>query len=361
MANEATAKKLNMNSLSVPWAFFGKKRHERNGSGNFIPKNGGRRLSSAAIAELSLIHTETVMFGNLNLMPYSAFTSELHKSRPTVCRGLKEIIQNEIVERPRQSKYTINAEYSDEYTLTVYSFLYEEEFDLGGVVRKLTLNEAYYASLIIAFYLNPKNKGEYFVGGRKRASSAINVAESTAAYVADRLIDTKIIFRNAMKKDSAGNYIISDGKGNSKNELTVYKVNPEILKRCRKIEAEKEKARAEREQKKAVKALFSDGKNKPNKQGFTYNKYAFAENGEEKGFKELFSAFACDEAVKELKQRYGQAEREFLNAMRNGSESEISDCEEELADILDELREYLIRRGVPRDEIPKNLTKYIKD
>ena len=143
MQNAAT-EKLNMHSLAVPRAFYGKERDKKYGSANFVPLNGGNRFTSSKILALSLMHTESVMFGNLNLMPYSAFTDNLYQSRPTVCRNLKELVSENVIKKIRQSKYEINVEYSDEQTVTVYEFLLEEELNLGGSVRRLTGNEVLY-------------------------------------------------------------------------------------------------------------------------------------------------------------------------------------------------------------------------
>ncbi len=353
------AKQLNMNCLSVPCAFLGKARDKKYGSEGFMSENGGRRLTGSDIFTLSLMHTENVMFGSLNLMTYSAFTDELHYSRPTVCDSLKKLIGSGIINKLRQSKYEIKALFSGKKTVTVYKFLIEEEFDLGGTVRKLTKNEALYASIVIAFYLNDKNKGKHFIGGNSRVSSTLNVPESTAYYIIERLIATKILYRKAMIIDSAGNEVVTNGKGNSSKELTVYEVNSEILRRCSAIEKERRELRA-------VKKLFGQNSSKtdekqPSEQpGKRSEGFTFAPTSEGKpDFIKILEGFKTDEIFLNLKQSYNKLLGVFLTALFAGKPTE--EIEEDIEVALDGLREYLIKHGVPPGNIPDNLSEYIKN
>lgn len=357
----ATAKKLNINCLSVPCAFLGKARDKKYGSESFKSENGGRRLTCSDIFTLALMHTESVMFGSLNLMTYSAFTDELHYSRPTVCSSLKKLTGEGAINKLRQSKYEIKSAFSDKKTVTVYKFLIEEELDLGGTVRRLTKNEALYASIVIASYLNPKNKGKHFVGGISRVASALNVPTSTAWYVINRLIATKVLFRKSMIKDSAGNEVITNGKGNSSKELTVYEVNSEILKRCKAIEKERQELRAvkalyEQNVKKADKA--KQPKEQPGKHSERFT-LARSDNDFKPDFTKVINAFKSDGTYLSLSKSYNNRFNKFVSAVRAGKLTD--ELEEDIETALDSVREYLIKRGIPPEGIPDNLSEYIKE
>lgn len=358
--SEQTAKKLNINVLTVPQAFFGKARDKKYGSENFVTKDG-KRISSAEIFALSLFHTEEVMFGSLNLTPYSAFTDALNYSRPTVCKNLKKLVDKALINRLRQSKFEIVPKFSDKKTVTVYQFLLEEEFDLGGLVRRLTKNEALYLSLLIAFYLNPDNKGKYFVGGVRRAASALNVSESTVSYIIDRLIKTKAIFRKSMTKDSAGNVIISNGKGTSSKEQTVYEVNEKILNRCRAIEKERAELRA-------VKKLFGQGGKKKEtsvppsdeKAGKRSERFTLAQPKEvSEKFARVFAELEGDETINRIRQRYNDLNARFIEALK--ARKPTDELEADIETEADRFREYLLRFGLSPGDIPENLSYYIKN
>lgn len=357
--SEQTTKKLNINVLTVPRAFFGKERDKKYGSENFVTKDG-KRIRVAEIFALSLFHTEEIMFGSLNLTPYSAFTDALKYSRPTVCKSLKNLVDDALIKRLRQSKFKIVPKFSDKKTVTVYQFLLEEEFALGGLVRRLTKNEALYLSILIAFYLNPDNKGKYFVGGVHRAANTINVSKSTVSYVIDRLIKTEAIFRKSMTKDSAGNIIISNGKGTSSKEQTVYEVNEKILSRCRAIE----KARAEL---RAVKKLFGQsGKKKETsvppseeKAGKRSERFILAQPKEvSEEFEKVFAGLESDETLNRIRQRYSDLNARFIEALK--ARKPTDELEADIETEVDRFREYLLRFGLSPGDIPENLSYYIK-
>lgn len=359
-----TAKKLNMNSLAVPRAFFGKERHSAYGSAAFVPKNGGKRFTASKILHLSLMHTQAVMFGSLNTMPYSAFTDELYCSRPTVCKNLQELGADDVIKKVRKSKYEILADYSDKETVTVYSFLLEEKLELGGKVKRLSKNAVLYLCEAIASILKGNYGGKYYVGGNKRVSSVLNSPTSTAWYVIKELTDVKALYSKCLHHDEAGNEIITNGAGSSSKEITVYEVNGEILRRCRAIEKEKAELQA-------VKAMFNQNVKKPQertkptkppKDGGKYNGYVLAESSTgEIDFGKLRAAFNNDETVMNIKRRYKQLECAFFTALRSDDEQKLDELEQALFDVQDELREYLINAGAPPDVIPENLIEYIKD
>lgn len=356
---EQPAKKFNINVLNVSQAFFGKARDKKYGSENFVTKDG-KRISSAEIFALSLFHTHEIMYGNVGLMPYSALTEALSYSRPTVCKSLKKLVGGKRIEKVGQSKYELVSRFSAKKTLTVYQFLLEEELELGGLKRRLTKNEALYLSILISFYLNPDNKGKYFVGGVRRAASTLNVAESTISYVIDKLIKSKAIFRKSMTKDSAGNVIISNGKGTSSREQTVYEVNDKLLSRCRAIEKERAALRA-------VKKLFGCGGGKKSmeqaapsdeKPGKRSERFMVAEPEVSESFIRAFAELETDETFNNIRQRYSELNAAFIEALK--AHKPTAELEADIEIEADRFREYLLRFGLSPGEIPENLGYYIK-
>ena len=190
-------------------------------------------------------------------------------------------------------------------------------------------------------------------------------------YVIDRLIHTKAIFRKVMIKDSAGNTIIKNGKGNSKNEVTIYEVNDEILRRCRAIEEEKANLRT-------VKTLFGQGGKKKTKQNskqkpsvsvadnrtapshWTFAEQAKRDNAE-KRLNKVLAELTNDETVMNLRAEYKNIFGLWLSAMLGHREQEIAKLEERLGVLQEELREYLIKCGAPPNISEDKIREYIKE
>lgn len=308
----AATKKVNKRVSYVPRDLLGKP--NENGTVGAFTTPLGSRFTATKILSLGFIYTESVMFGSLHTMPYSEFMSELHFSRDTVSRNLRELRESGIIERPRQSKYKFEPDFAQGQSFPVYHFLLEEKIDFGGVVKRLSYNAVLYLCEIINFYLTPinkrkNNKQKYFIGGNRRASKTLNIVPGTAHGIIDDLLGTKAIFRHQLSYDSAGNEIISGGKGDSRKTLTVYVVNSNILRLCSAILKEMEDIKALKKLGKKIVRSKQDEEGEYNQRNFPsnsiknrshYDKYNLAEQK----FLELEIKFAYDDKYQELKRQY---------------------------------------------------------
>ena len=360
--SDATAKQFNNRVSYVSRTYLGKP-NKKDGSEKFTTSSG-KRFTGSKIIMLGLICTEAVMFGSLNKMPYDSFMSEINAARGTICRNLKELGEDDIIEHPAQSKYKIKADFSHKNNIPVYHFLLTEPIELdGGIKKRLSYNAVLYLCEMINFYLMPleeRNYQKWYIGGFHRAAKAINVPDSTACGVIDELIDTKAIYSKELSKDSAGNDMVKPGKGKHCKILTAYEVNSEILSRCRKIQKEMQEL-------KEVKVLYTYGKVPEPKKSTArpapathnqkHDKYALAEQK----FQKLEVTFASDETYKNIKQRYVQLKSIWLDKFIKENDLDRADeLEDEMNDVLHELKTYILSRGSPPEDIPADIGKYIK-
>lgn len=231
----------------MPVAFLGK-------GENTAFRHDDKRQSASKLITLAYINKANNAFEGRKL-PYSSFTDELHQSRVTVWQNLKALRKDGIIARQGQSDYIICPTFSAKSYIIIYNFLLNEELRLGGKVdKRLSSNAVILLCNIISFYLNAKNKGKHYIGGIRRCASFLNVVQSTAWYVIDELVRVGAIYRKAMTKDSAGNFIIYDGKGAHRDCQTVYEVNSDILKRCAAINKERTAKRKTAQQPKSERA-----------------------------------------------------------------------------------------------------------
>jgi hypothetical protein len=348
MITAQRAEQLNNRYSAIPRAYLGKSQE------GFLSNNG--RMTATKIMTLGMISTELSMYGSLNAIPYTAFMGELNISRGTTCRNLDELNKDGFIRKVRRSHYEVVPFASKSY-IPVYHFLMEEQTMYGGRQKYLTKNAVLYLSELIAFYLNPKNKGNYFVGGQRRCAKVLNVADSTAWYVINELLQTRCIYRNSMYKDSAGNQMIDEGKGINAKCTTVYIVNGDILTRCAKINQYNERPRAlrklfnmERNQHKKTVAPVSSTK-KTLIEGMTETQM-IAEIKQRFAFNIRFKGY-----VKQLKQEY----TEWLGVKQNGSNEAEKISAGKCTKIVGELKQFLISQGLPPETIPKgnNIIKYL--
>lgn len=257
------AQKLNNGYSAMPVAFLGK-------GENTAFRHEDKRQSASRLITLAYINKANNAFEGRKL-PYSSFKDELHQSRVTVWQNLKALRKDGIIARQGQSDYIICPTFSSKSYIIIYNFLLNEELKLGGKVdKRLSSNAVILLCNIISFYLNPKNKGKYYIGGIKRCASFLNVAQSTAWYVIDELIKVGAIYRKGFMKDCAGNEVIFDGKGAHRECQTVYEVNSDILKRCKAINKDhmdRRKAKQQPEKPKSERASRAPKKAKEKKQG----------------------------------------------------------------------------------------------
>ncbi|MCM1296329.1 MAG: hypothetical protein NC311_12390 [Muribaculaceae bacterium] len=235
----STAEKLNNYGISfLPAPFHAKNREEdkENGAIYFKPKNGKRSLLSSRKLTLVVIDKIKTKFGGLVKITYKLLDELAGIKHTTAWRSLKELEADGFIENHGESDYTIKPAFSgDEFTV-LYEFLLTEELDLGKIKKRLSRNAVIELCNIIQFYLNEDNKYKYFIGGDKRVASFLNVAQGTANGIVKELEAVGTITSFIAHYDSAGNIILKPGKGKSVKEFTVYKVNPKLLSRCKRIQ-----------------------------------------------------------------------------------------------------------------------------
>jgi hypothetical protein len=383
----------------MSWNFFAKPKFKNSGSDKFMPLNG-KRYTASKIMTLSLIATENKMYGSFNKMPYSSIMDELNLSRVTVSRNLRELIDGEIIERDGQSRYKLCDDVAELATHPVrdYHFLHALN-DFGGkVVKKLSNNAVSLTCVIISTLLNPKVnnnniitvKGKrYFKGGITGIASTINVAKSTAFGLIKELILTGVLYRNLAVEDSAGGYIIKEGKSTDRTAKTVYSVNDLILSRCREINTSRRKVknvannststqnvrenqtpRSERRAKFMTAQQRRDNDRKIYQN--LYNELQAEENGDiyetvtqdvdsdEQKFNSIEERYKGNSEYNRLKEKYKKIAHEWHKSLFEHGERAAEELEREHDAALDELETFLTVDGVKPSELPKDLSAYIK-
>lgn len=248
---QANAEKLNNNLIAFPRAFLGKLKYDKDGNlindgaENFIPKSGKRRYRSSAEIILGAIHKINSKYDGKVKLTYELLHEETGLCSATIWRNLNDLEEDGILEFNGTSRYCIVPEFSKSSHFIIYSFLLEEELNLGkkNIIKKLSKNAVLLLCEIIAFYLNEGNRYKYFRSGEKRAAATLKVALSTAYGIIEELIKVGAINRKVAYKDSAGNIIIKNGAGKSNVEYTIFTVNPKLLSRCKRIKEEAERKR----------------------------------------------------------------------------------------------------------------------
>ena len=233
------------------------------GAEHFIPKNGKKRYSGNCVLLTGIINKIRSTFGSRIKITHKLLEDEANISHVTVNHALKLLRDDDVLERKGGvSDYYINSdiEFSEKDYITIYSFL-SEEINFGGVVKKLTVNAALYLCFMLRHYYNVKEKAAeagrnnikpeeaYFLGGKQRVASTLNIPESTANDVIWELLNTKCIHRYAL--DENGN--ICKGKGNSRSKETVYVLRSKVIRACNKVRTEMDAAK-EKRQKAALRA-----------------------------------------------------------------------------------------------------------
>lgn len=258
MAASNAAQLNNYGITCFPVAFLGKdKEDKQDGAINFKPKNGKRSLLPSRKLIMAVIDTVKTKYGKLVKITYKLLDELVGIKHTTAWRSLKELEAGEYIENHGESDYTIKPTFTDNEFIVLYNFLLTEELDLGKIKKKLSRNTVIALCNVIGFYLNEDNKYKYFIGGDKRTASFLNVAQGTANGVIKELTAVGAITTHIAHYDSAGNIILKPGKGKSIKEFTVYKVNSNLLSRCRRIQkyyADKreEKAKAAEAQRQAT-------------------------------------------------------------------------------------------------------------
>lgn len=258
MAASNAAQLNNYGITCLPVPFLGKDCEDKqDGAANFKPKNGKRSLLPSREITLATINRIRTNYGKLVKITYKLLNELAGIKHTTAWRSLKELETGDYIKCHGESNYTIKQEFSDNEFVVLYDFLLTEELDLGKTVKKLSRNAVIALCNIIRFYLNEDNKYKYFTGSDKRTASFLNVAQGTANGVIKELKAVGAITSYIAHYDNKKNIILKPGKGKSKKEFTVYKVNPKLLSRCKRIQkyyADKreEKAKAAEAQRQAT-------------------------------------------------------------------------------------------------------------
>lgn len=326
------------NSFSrMPREFFGKAKHSV-----FAP--AGKRISATKLLSLAYVYTQNAMFGRLNTMQYDDFSDTLGLAHSTVCKSISGLRAAGILNRKKKSHYDVLPQFDERSYIVIYHYLLTEKLNLGGAVKRLSKNAVLYLCEMIAFYLNDKNKGKYFVGGIKRCAAAINVARSTAWGVIEELIRTQAIYCKRKSNDSANNVILKDGKGVSCIEQTVYVVNSKLLRRCKKISNQSKEL-------KEVKELFRSAAVSSDADNITELRKSFFAPSEdvraraEASMDKLKASFDNDVIYQKIKLDRATALKNFLIS---GDETVY----DEACEALDERQtEFLKLHGLPPDAL----------
>ena len=193
--------------MDIPRAYFAKTdKHKKYGAANFANARG-RRLSANKIGMLAFINTERVMHGDYNRTSYNDFKCALGLCSGAICHNLKELKEDGFISSTAQSRYKIVPEFSGKENVRLYSFLRTEKIDLGGKVKKLSINGWLYLGEMISHCKLNGNKVEPFIGGVARVSKTLNIPKSTAYDVIEELLSTKVIFSKKMARATAGHVL----------------------------------------------------------------------------------------------------------------------------------------------------------
>lgn len=364
----AYAVKLNQRVSYIPRDFFGKNSKDKAGA---FTTPLGTRFTASKILSLGLIHTESVMYGSLNRMPYSAFMQELSFARGTTARNLRELVEDGFLKRPHQSKYEILPVFSAANAVPVYHFLLNEKMNLGGKIKRLSYNAVLYLCEIINFELTPKEKRKnknqkYFVGGCSNAAKATNTPPGTACGIIQELIDTKAMFRLQAVYDAKGNQIVSEGKGNSAVTKTVYKVNGKILRRCRAVQKYLQDVKELKKMQKLggnagdeTDPQENDAKPAGDVVNENHRKYMLEIANEQKYLK-LELRFAGNATYARLKQRYFALRADWFEALKKNEEERADQLAAAMNETLDGFRRYLHSHGAPPGDVPEPIQQYMK-
>ncbi len=246
----SSAAKLNMKYSFFPVAFLAKQSEEQ---GDVVPAFkpiGQKRLSANQLALLTVIEKMRMSFGYAGRITHAMVEKILHISHTTVNHNLAKLRNYNVIQREADSVNVYSLNPDIEFNSKPYIILYDFLFDtigFGKYVKKLNFNPILLVHYMINHYFevadreaekgnyNIKPDEAYFVGGKQRVASLLNIAESTANDAVWELLDTKCIYRKALYVDAKGNEVISNGKGNSKNKQTVYVLNSKLVRLCKKI------------------------------------------------------------------------------------------------------------------------------
>lgn len=259
----ANVKQFNMGYTKFPTAMLAKlpKDAREDGAVNFVPNTGARRFKANQLGILSVTHKYRSTYSSLIKLPHYVYERELGLSHSTVNRNLALLReQNILVRKENVSDYYIDPkiEFSEKSYVVVYSFL-NEKLQLGGKCdKKLTFNAVLLLSFMLNHYFsikksagkngrnNIKPEEAFFIGGKQRLASLLNVAESTANDAVWELMNVGAIYRKAYCIDNNYENLVSDGKGNSRSLLTCYILNSKLIRMAERVHARVDNAHTQK-------------------------------------------------------------------------------------------------------------------
>lgn len=302
-----------------------------------------------------LIHTEEKIFGHAAELSYREITKKTGHSSRTTAANLKE--GKEILEKPLKSTYHINVEYDGKPFILCYEFLFNEELQLGEgqACVQLTDLEAMLVSLIVNNKLNPK-KHEDFNASITNIAKALNIPNSTAKSLIDRLIIKGVCTCYRQYKDEKGNVIREENaKAKTKKEQTILTVKSRFIRRCNVIFKEYKKRYQQRAKQRDV-SKRNNGK-RPAAQPEQPKELTDQEK-----FDEIEAKFIRDKKYLNLTEKYNALKAQSIDAIVKEKDEAKQDALNKAArDTFNELCNYIHNNGVDKEKIPKTLATLIRN
>ncbi len=259
--SSTTAAKLNMEYTKFPTVMLAKLpqgEQQKDGAVNFVPITGGRRYTANQLGILAITHKFRSTYSSYAKLPHYVYERELGISHATVNRNLKELKKNKVlIQKENVSDYYIDPKlkFSEKNYIIVYNFL-NEKISLGRTEKKLTFNAVLLLSFMLNHYFevkkaakekdgrnNIKPEEAYFIGGKQRLATLLNVAESTANDAVWELMNTGAIYRKAYYINDQCKDVVIEGKGNSRSLQTCYILNSKLIRMAERVHARLDVAR----------------------------------------------------------------------------------------------------------------------
>lgn len=251
--SKAAAKKLNTYPEATeyglcPFAFFGK---DKSGKLNPFAQPNGKALPRALIKLLIYIWTSIKNFGKNVKITKARLQRKCKLSKRTVSKGLEKLIDWKLIEETNSGVYKIVPKINEKYYFTLDYYLGMKEFDVSGVIKRLSKTAEITLNLIKSFYqefdidkttgekiykhydFRNRKPTEAFAASKKSLATRLNLPMSTVGYAIDELIHAKALFRHKRLKykdaDDHNVYVRVTQKGITGNTLSLFFVPYEVL------------------------------------------------------------------------------------------------------------------------------------
>lgn len=251
--SETAAKKLNIFPEATeyslcPFAFFGK---NKSGKLNPFAQPNGKALPRALIKMLAYIWTSIKNFGKNVKIPKARLRRKCKLSKRTVSNGLERLIDWKLIEETKPGVYKIVPKINETYYYTLDEYLGAKEFDVAGIIKRLSKTAELILDLIKSFYqefeideetgekiykhydFRNRKPIEAFAASKKSLATRLNLPMSTVGYAIDELIHAELLFRHKRLKykdaDDYTVYVEVTQKGITGNTLSLFFVPYEVL------------------------------------------------------------------------------------------------------------------------------------